>query len=428
MEMAARLCFLILILITFCASNAQAIIEDNYRYLILRAISFIEFRSRYVDTFEDPQGQYFNIDPGSYSRLYLKFRSSSGATQFFRQGTPYTWRGPSKITPQGLRGYYGHYVIESLLSPSEARRNYPGACWEDITRSQGETQSGLYYLRGAHFIYNAVPWNFSYWETSTPDHPRRWYWHGVPTPSNAMDLELRKMRSVDIAVAIGSKLEAQLKKEDRRFVQAKTFMQQYGEIIERAARKFDLHPEVVAAIIITEQRDQKSEIPAYIFGGYYVGSYSPENLKALGGAFGSILGRDASIGLGQIRTKTAKGNNLGGVGHLSRPLIAKKLLDPEFNIFATAQYIRIIAEKGSRYKKADYTKLFSSESENRKYMMPVNLSDFAKHSLEWKAGHIILLGSEYTSTMWDGRYKPDWGLRVFRAYKDVLEWDECEAK
>ena len=48
------------------------------------------------------------------------------------------------------------------------------------------------------------------------------------------------------------------------------------------------------------------------------------------------------------------------------------------------------------------------------------MASFSAHSLDWRMGHLLLLGSEYTSSPWDGNFKTGWGAAVLVAYADVL--------
>lgn len=407
----------------FQLSTGRAQAPDPYYYLVLRATDFVQFDSHYVDTYDDDKGSYVLTDPGPNGRLFLKYRSSSPAASFFQAGGTYTWRAPGTRSPQGtLQGHYGHYVVEGWAAPENVPTQFAGTCWRDLTRTQVGTQDGLTYLRGGQFIAGAVPWDFR-WESNPPDRPAQWRWDPPAAPGNLMDLPLRSLTAPDIRGAISEKTIQSMTKSDRAAVDVPTFLSQYGATIDQAAQKFSLHPEVVAAVLIAEQRDQKSEIPVYL-GGWYLGTYSAATAKRLGGYFGWMLDMDASIGLGQVRPRTVQKYNLGDAGRLSRPVIAQKLTDPEFNIFASAQYIRIIADAGARYGKNDYAKIFNNPLDNT-FLSGLSLADFSKHSLDWKPGHLILLGSEYTSAMWDGKYKPWWGLGVLRSYQDALAWNTC---
>jgi len=406
-----------------CIGSAGAQVQDPYIFLVLRASKYVQFNSRYIDTFDDDKGQYIFVDPGPYARLFVKYRSSSESARFFQAGVTYTWRGPSTRLQNKLQGHYGHYTVEGWVPWQNIRQQFPTTCWRDLTRTHIDNQAGLTYLRGSTFIASAVNWNFR-WEANTPERVAQWRWPAPPAPDNLMDLPLHALAASDIRHEIGSKSIDAMIKGDRHPIDVPAFMSQYGPLIEKAAQQNALHPEVLAAILIAEQRDQKDEIGVFV-KNIYLGTYSAETTKKLGGYLGWMLNMDASIGLGQIRPRTVQQFNLGGAGNLTTPRITGKLSEPEFNIAAAAQYARIIANAGARYTKRDYQTIFAGRSD-KTFMAGLNLADFAKHSLDWKPGHLILLGSEYTSTMWDGKYKPYWGLNVLRAYQDALAWNVCQ--
>ena len=85
----------------------------------------------------------------------------------------------------------------------------------------------------------------------------------------------------------------------------------------------------------------------------------------------------------------------------------------EFNIFATARYIRILANEGSR--------LNIALPQTRAEFPNLDLSAYANHSSTWPDDNIRVLGMEYTSTPWDDSLIVlGWAHAVFESYQDVM--------
>lgn len=178
------------------------------------------------------------------------------------------------------------------------------------------------------------------------------------------------------------------------------------EVIRGAAARYRLEPEFVAAIILAEQRDQSRR----------------EDAKDLIGA--QMADANLSIGLGQVVVSTARKNDLfsdllldnksldfarSSVNH---DLMALLLASDEFNIFAVAKYIRLVADMGSKKKIGDLPFTKSSYPS-------INMGAYAGHSSAWPDDNRRALASEYTSTPWDDRLVTGWGYFVLEAYKDV---------
>jgi hypothetical protein len=132
-----------------------------------------------------------------------------------------------------------------------------------------------------------------------------------------------------------------------------------------------------------------------------------------------VLGKNFSIGLGQVVVSTAKNNDLfAGLlspalrGSLDQDKIAALLASDEFNIFAVARYIRKVADDGSK-------KAIASLPATQAEYPNINMAAYARNSSTWPDDNIRALGSEYTSKPWDDGLVPDWGESVFEAYKDV---------
>jgi hypothetical protein len=174
------------------------------------------------------------------------------------------------------------------------------------------------------------------------------------------------------------------------------------QVIRAAARTHNLHPELLAAFLLAEQRDQSKN----------------EDAKDYLGAT-SLLQGNTSIGLGQVVVSTAKNNDLfadllssetrKGLDHKE---IAERLASDEFNIFASARYIRKVANDGS---KISIAKLPNTQKE----FPGIDMAAYAANSSTWPDDNIRALASEYTSKAWDDSVSGGWAYFVFEAYQDV---------
>lgn len=183
-----------------------------------------------------------------------------------------------------------------------------------------------------------------------------------------------------------------------------------AQVMTAAARAHNLHGALVAAFILAEQRDQSQA----------------EDAKDYQGAT-SILRGNTSIGLGQVvvstarkrdlfadlvttPTRTAEGlNKTSGYGHEA---VATLLASDEYNIFAVARYMRMVADQASTLSLAALP--------NTAATYPgIDLHAYAANSSTWPDDNIRALGSEYTSTAWDDSLVPAWGEFVYQAYLDV---------
>jgi len=175
-----------------------------------------------------------------------------------------------------------------------------------------------------------------------------------------------------------------------------------AQLITAAADLHNLEPALVAGFLLAEQRDQSRNEDA------------KDYLAA------DSMGRNTSIGLGQVVISTAEGNDLfadmlysGTRGSLDRDEIAELLASDEMNIFAAARYIRKIADDGSTYTAADLPNTVAS-------FPNVDFAAYAGHSSGWPGDNVRALGSEYTSRAWDDRLVAPWGDFVYEAYRDCL--------
>jgi hypothetical protein len=197
-----------------------------------------------------------------------------------------------------------------------------------------------------------------------------------------------------------------------------------AQVIEVAARQYNLHPNVVAGFLLAEQRDQsRIEDAADMYSAWY--------------------GRDASIGLGQVTMSTGNRGVLADSvsGEVSRAAgyssgMSRLLADDATNIFAAARYIRQVADSGANISMStlEARTLAAQQAAAAKDGLPVptqstyttaasmfpgfNPSAYSLHSSQWPASNIAALGSEYTSRAWDGRWSA-WGNFVLEAHNDV---------
>jgi hypothetical protein len=176
-----------------------------------------------------------------------------------------------------------------------------------------------------------------------------------------------------------------------------------ADVVKAAAKAYNLEPELIAAFIMAEQRDQ-SQL---------------EDGKDYKAAV-SIARADTSIGLGQVKVSTAKNYDLfaklmseytrKSLGHVKT---AELLTDDAVNIFAVAAYIRKVADAAG-------ATTIDKLPQTKKVYPGLNLEAFKRNSSEWPADNIEALGSEYTSKPWDDKKLfPGWGYFVHEAYKDV---------
>lgn len=175
-----------------------------------------------------------------------------------------------------------------------------------------------------------------------------------------------------------------------------------ADVIRAAANRYNLQPELVAAFILAEQRDQSRN----------------EDGKDYTAAT-SIAQGNTSIGLGQVVISTAQRNNLFSdlisertQGAMSHNQTASLLADDTANIFAAAKYLRQVADDGSR-------RSIGSLPNTQARFPNINLPNYAQNSSQWTDDNIRALGSEYTSRAWDDNLSPGWGDFVLEAYRDV---------
>ena len=175
-----------------------------------------------------------------------------------------------------------------------------------------------------------------------------------------------------------------------------------AQVMRAAAIAHNLHPELVAAFILAEQRDQSRNEDAKDYVGATTG------------------GGNTSIGLGQVVISTASRHDLfsdllssSTRSSLEHDDIALLLASDEFNIFAVAHYIRIVADNGAG---RDIATLPNTQRE----FPGIDLAAYAGNSSSWSDDNIRVLGMYYTSRAWtDNVGSAGWGNFVFEAYQDV---------
>lgn len=174
-----------------------------------------------------------------------------------------------------------------------------------------------------------------------------------------------------------------------------------AQVMTAAATKYGLDPKLVGAIILAEQRDQSANED----GAEYQGARQ--------------IGKNSSIGLGQIVVSTARKHDLLSdlypkeqLDMMSDAEIAMLLTSDEVNIFATAKYLHILAEQGA-----------STDPATIPYTMTqypgIDLNAYAAPNTPWPMDNIKAIGSEYTSRPWDDKLSTGWGSFVGEAYQDV---------
>lgn len=177
-----------------------------------------------------------------------------------------------------------------------------------------------------------------------------------------------------------------------------------AKVMSAAARKYDLTPQLIGAIILAEQRDQTRD----------------EDAKDYQAAV-SLKGANTSIGLGQVVVSTAIKYELFTDllaqpvrRGLSRKAIATLLASDEFNIFATARYIRYVANLAAQQ---DLRRL----PKTRSAFPTIDLRAYAGNPRNWPRDNIRALASEYTSRPWDDNLSPGWPMFVDDAYATFLD-------
>jgi hypothetical protein len=182
------------------------------------------------------------------------------------------------------------------------------------------------------------------------------------------------------------------------------------QVMRALADAHRLGPDVVAAIILAEQRDQTLIEDARDF---LVG----------------MMRRDTSIGLGQILARTASRNDLFSDllfdntttmfaastrrSNLSVEELVWLIASDEFNIAGVAKYVRKLADMGAAKAPADLPNTFAQ-------FPGLDLAAYAGHSSSWPDDNVGALGMYYTSRPWtDNVGSWGWGWFVQQGYGDI---------
>ncbi|MDB5412494.1 MAG: hypothetical protein JWR10_829 [Rubritepida sp.] len=177
-----------------------------------------------------------------------------------------------------------------------------------------------------------------------------------------------------------------------------------AQVMALAAKQYRLHPAMLAAFMLAEQRDQSQNEDAVDYA-------SSQSVLKPG---------NTSIGLGQIVVSTAKKEDLFSrlIDNPFRQVqmsndVATLLTSDEYNIFGVAKYIRLVADRAVTKSAAVLPKTVA--------MFPgISFGGYGADSATWPADNIRALGSEYTSRAWDDNLSPGWGDFVYEAYRDIL--------
>lgn len=174
-----------------------------------------------------------------------------------------------------------------------------------------------------------------------------------------------------------------------------------AQVVEAAARGYNLDPNTVSAFLLAEQRDQS------------------RNEDAKDWAAAVNAGHDSSMGLGQVLISNIGKNAVlqdsmssDTLRHASNVTGARLLSDDALNIFAVAKYIRQVADAGASRTREQLPKTVA--------LYPgVDFGRYALPSSPWPEDNIRALGTEYTSRPWDDDKLYGWGDFVFEARRDV---------
>ena len=172
-------------------------------------------------------------------------------------------------------------------------------------------------------------------------------------------------------------------------------------VISKAARRYNIEPELISAVILAEQRDQSRNEDAVEYN-----------------AATSLLASNTSLGLGQVVISTARNHDLfrdlgTTASGLPHDLIASLLVSDEFNIYATAKYIRHVADRGAGASASGQARIVAA-------FPGLSLPAYRGNSSTWPFPNVQALGMEYTSAPWDnqttGYY---WGEFVGEGYQTL---------
>ena len=198
-----------------------------------------------------------------------------------------------------------------------------------------------------------------------------------------------------------------------------------AQVIEVAARTYNLDPATLAGFLLAEQRDQSQLEDA-------------KDYAAVANA-----NHNGSVGLGQIVISTARKDDLladtvspDTMRKAGNPAVARMLSDDVVSIFGAANYIRRVADAGAAIPTSvldQRTRDMAIAQGFDPATLPANgtgmvdslftgfdPTQYAGNSALWSRGNLSALGSEYTSRAWDGGWSTGWGNFVAQARDDVV--------
>ncbi len=216
-----------------------------------------------------------------------------------------------------------------------------------------------------------------------------------------------------------------------------------AQVIEVAARRYNLDPATVAGFLLAEQRDQSQLEDAKDYAAVVNANHN------------------GSVGLGQIVISTARNKDLFAdtvspetMRQAGNPAVARMLSDDVVSIFGAARYIRQVADAGAgiptsvldqrtrdtaiENKRQELSELPYTAAQKQVLLdtyaasLPANgaglvsatfpgfdPAQYTNNSASWPRGNLGALGSEYTSRAWDGGWSA-WGSFVAQARDDVV--------
>jgi len=342
--------------------------------------------------------------PGTAAATEYLLYDGQGST---RQVTDATIDGNNDIIDSYSYDAYGMMLGGNPSSTSPAATNLL------YTGEQFDTDLQQYYLRARY--YNPSNGRFNRMDpysgnTQDPQSLHK-YLYGHANPVNNIDPSgMFTINGMTVVAAIMSTLMTIIKSKIiwaaaafaatligiQYFSRTNILKEPYLGYIRDSSQRNRLKPELVAAIIAAEQSDLNLDD---IF-------FDVASAKR---------GRSSSIGLGQVIVDTAIEHNL--VNSSSRSTVIERLQEPEWNIEATAKYIRIIADMASE----KIGPFYGSSAWGPSYSN-VDLRTLKLDGNEWDYKNdatVILIGSEYTSKPWDNRIMFDWGLTVLKFYREI---------
>ena len=174
------------------------------------------------------------------------------------------------------------------------------------------------------------------------------------------------------------------------------------QILRAAGDLHRLQPQLLAAFVLAEQRDQSRREDA----ADYLGAIS-------------VLNGNTSIGLGQVLVSTAQKHDLFADllsapvrTNLVRSKVAALLASDEFNIFAVARYIRLIADIAS-------TKSIAALPNTKRVFPGIDFAAYARRSSLWPDDNVKALAAEYTSLPWDDQLYTAWARFVHQGFSTI---------